>query len=1218
MKKRLIALFCLAAVFLGVFAFGATAASDGDGLYDVGYANVDVNPWIKTSSVYYLNPGNSVSVGIPDNSANWKDLQQGATVNNVITIDVSNPSKPGSTIKVPFVKVPMAGYGTYASASCESLLDDNGDGVIGLGDGLHATATSVTDDWGSTVIYITIDSIGGYAGLTTSLRQSIPAALKELTGKDVITADKIMVSANHSHNAVNIDTCRAEYLKYENGTHVNQDEDGNATTALGAYFQHYLKTVTDAAVQAYQNAVPATMSKGAIDVSNALGYQMNFVRHYNVKATDKSGKVESGLVKGPNFGPTAGDAATKKVSYVAGSAAYKSHLYEADDMLYVLKFTPKNTSIKPVVFVNWRAHSTIVSGSSKTYLSADYASSLRRFMENAGYRPAFWQGAAGNIVPSSSDPTIKASSNSYYWVNIRRTDLGITFKTSESSSSNHNLTYQAVLYGKLLTEATVKCLESKMTNISAGPIRTKQFSFTANTQEVEQGSGMAAAALYWESLGKPKNNVYPLKYKYTDGKTYILNSYFHANNMLNSYKSSTKTATYELNAITLGEGVAMVTSPCEMFDRYDLGGSNAAANNDWLELIADSYGTPFVLGYSNQHGPYLSNVSGFHYNENATNYGAGCYEANTSLPAEGTGEAVIQSYKTMLKAVSEGFIEKKCSACQKVVTWEPIYSSEYKAKIDKYGFTDGHYYLMEDVFSNKDASVPEGAIVCLDLNGHTLESDKRVFNLPYGATLNLIDSVGTGSVNATMNGSNPVGGMTVVAGTLNIYGGSYRLIKTDVSNGTAAGGLFSVQTGAHLNVYGGTLYGANLTGNLYNYTAKNGCGSAIYLYAGGNLLVGGDARIVSGTVPTHGKGTCVYAHNKACRITLQGSANVDEIYLPEVSGSSLTVKGVYTGAVKLCLNPNIALTYGMNIGTSVNADLSRAKVSIANDAAYGIVVSGSNLLIQRFPEATINGANYSKLRTALAVAKAGQTVVLHLDITDAITVPDKAILIDLNGHDMRSVTVTGSAVSFKDSQTDDISVADGCYGEIATIVGTANAADGYIKVTDGATSFHKINLSITAMSLRASVAGVYYKSNFQTDAVAEKFIKQYGIALSVIGEPDETNMGTTSAYTYLTNFANGDVTGTLLKNIMNPGNTDVDNNNNANTAIYGRPYILTKDGQYIFGDTVQRSLKQQVEAVDEVWGECSGIARETMLLMYNRFKNVMSGWNIPNIKRDAG
>jgi hypothetical protein len=265
--------------------------------------------------VDYLNPANENAIGIPDNFANWQDLQEGAEVNNVTSIDVTDPTNPAATVKVPFVTVPMAGYGAYSTPSCASIIDDNGDGKIGLGDGLYSTVTTVTDDWGNTVIYVTIDSIGGYAGLTASLRSSIPAALKQLTGKEVLSGDKIMVSANHSHNSVNIDTCRGDYLKMVDNVYINQDENGNATTAWGAYFQYYLKTVTDAAVEAYSNAVPSVMSKGAIDVSDKLGYQMNFVRHYDVTATDKSGNVEDGLVRGANFGPAAGDAATKKITY---------------------------------------------------------------------------------------------------------------------------------------------------------------------------------------------------------------------------------------------------------------------------------------------------------------------------------------------------------------------------------------------------------------------------------------------------------------------------------------------------------------------------------------------------------------------------------------------------------------------------------------------------------------------------------------------------------------------------------------------------------------------------------------------------------------------------------------------------------------------------------------------------------------------------------------
>ena len=1224
MKKRLIALFCMVAVLLGAFAIGAAASTaEGDGMYDVGYAKVNVNPWIQTTAVDYLNPANEDAIGIPDNSANWQDLQEGAPVNNVISVPVTDPTNSASTVQVPFVKAPMAGYGTYSTPSCESLFDDNGDGIIGLGDGLYSTVTTVTDDWGNTVIYITIDSIGGYGGLTSSLRSSIPAALQELTGKTVLTGDKIMVSANHSHNSVNIDTCRGDYFKKVDGVYVNQDENGNATTALGAYFQYYLKTVTDAAVEAYQNAVPAVMSKGAIDVSDALGYQMNYVRHYDVTATDKSGNTETGLVRGSNFGPTKGDAATESVTYVSSGETHASHLYEADDMLYMLQFTPVDDDLEPVVFVNWRAHSTIVSGSSKTYLSSDYASSLRRFMEEAGYRPAFWQGAAGNLVPSSSDPTISASTNTSYWPNLRRTDLGIVFNTDEATGSEHNLAYKAVLYGKLLTEAAVECLDSdNMTDLPAGPIRTRQVTFNADLQIVEEGSGMAAAVQKWVEDGKPKNyrtlggteydwlgRYFPMEYEHTDGNTYILNSYFHANNMLNRYNSTSTHTKYELNTIAMGDGFALVSSPCEMFDRYDLNGSNAWEDNDWLELVDETYGTPFVLGYSNAHGPYMSNVSGFHYNENAKHYAAGCYEANTSVPAEKNGEAVIQTYKTMLYSITDAYKEAKCSVCNETVTWEPLLSAS------KFNFSDkGHYYLLEDVSDTGTINVSGTA--CLDLNGHSLTGKCKLFTIPETATLNLLDSVGSGEANAVSSGSAHVGGIAQINGTCNIYGGTYSLIKESLENPTA-GGLFAVQSKASLNIYGGTLYGGDLSAEKHGYTAKDGSGGAIYLYSGGKLFVGGDAQIVSGTIPAHGIGPCVVAHSSSCKVTLQGNANVDDIYFLGIGGSSLTVSGAYTGTANIQLGADVTLTDGMDIGTSDNADLSGANVSLFKNASYGLITSGTDLLLKYFPEASIGDTTYAKLQAALSVAQEGQTVKLLLDITDEITVPNKEITVDLNGHNMQAVTVAGTAASFADSQTDDHDVADGVYGTIATLNGSVSAADGYIAVTDGGTSFHKVDLAITAMSLRASVAGVYYKSNFQADEVAAKSIAKYGVALSVKGEPNETNMGTTSAYSYFTNFTSGDATGTLLKNIMKTGNTDANNSRNANMSVYGRPYILTSGGQYIFGTTVQRSLKQQLEALDGNWNSYSEAAQKTVIAMYQNYRNVMKNWSIPNIKNEV-
>ncbi len=1185
MKRKLLAFVCLLAIFVGVFAMGATATTQ-ENTYQVGYAKVDVSPWIKDhpSADANMTDDNGKEIGIPYDSA-WE-----AEYSNLITkIGVVVDTKTKAAADVGFLAAPVG----YSGRIYSTVIDTNGDNLRGKGDGIYATVTSVTDSDGNTVIFVTLDGIAGYPAMLNALKTSAVKGIAAAGGN--LTADRIYVNGSHSHRGIDLSRLSSN------------------TTAPGkAYWEYYKQMVTDAAVRAYQTRTPATMSKGQVDVSEACGHQMNFIRHYNTDKVDpETGKT---IIRGSNFGGSTG----KQIS----------HVYDADDMLYLLQFTPTNGD-DPIVLMNWRAHGTMVNTSDA--LSGDHIGAIRSTMENAGYRFAFLQGAAGNTVPSSvvtSLNTWKTETASGY--RYSSVDTNATVATDENNV-NH--------YAYLMSKAAKVCLDNHMEQLDAGEIRTKDTNFVSNKQK--ETAAEIEAVFYWHDvMGGPtaKGQTYtvdgvehtfggwPWSYTSKTGETAIFDSQYHISNAYDRNKTqaaqaATKNGSIRISAIMLGDEMAMVTCGNEMSDRFSAtdellysaskGWYLKDNDNDWQDLYGAVYGMPFVLAYTNDGHAYMSNSLSYTYNEGSETVAGGCYESQTSSFAQGTGEEIIVEFKSMLESIETPRM-LKCPGCNQEVKWTAINAYNY-SKL-RAGET-GHYYLVEDISTTKTIDVQENATVCLDLNGHNLSSTQRVFSLPATATLNFVDSVGTSAVNATMYSSNPVSGIAIINGTCNIYGGSYRLLESDLEKGTSAAGLFSVQKKAHLNIYGGTLYGADLTDDKYGYTAKDGYGSAIYMYSNSNLLIGGDARIVSGTVPAHGAGTCIVAHDNSCKVTLQGNANVDEIYFIGIGNSSLTVSGAYTGTANLQLGPDVILTAGMDIGTSNSADLSGAAITCLNNPDYNLLVSGTNLILQHDPVAYIGQTPYYTLQGAVDAAKEGVTIRLAMDIAETVSV-SRNLTLDLNGYDVTKVEVAdGYTLACYDSQTNDHDVSDSVYGKVS---GNVTAAEGYLAVTEAdGTSFHKVDLAITAMSLRASAAGVYYKSNFQADDVAAKCIAKYGVALNVKGEPNETNMDTTSAYSYFTKFVSGDANGTLLKNIMKTSNTDANNNRNANMAVYGRPYILTTDGEYIFGETVQRSLKQQLEAIDAAWNNYSETAQETVITMYRNYRNAMKNWNIPNIKNEV-
>lgn len=242
------------------------------------------------------------------------------------------------------------------------------------------------------------------------------------------------------------------------------------------------------------------------------------------------------------------------------------------------------------------------------------------------------------------------------------------------------------------------------------------------------------------------------------------------------------------------------------------------------------------------------------------------------------------------------------------------------------------------------------------------------------------------------------------------------------------------------------------------------------------------------------------------------------------------------------------------------------------------------------------------------VLSGDEITVLEADTQDLTVQGDMTI--DLNGHHLDNVTVTGGTLYCMDSATDDYTVADGVYGHVTNATGNVQAAEGYLQVGD---SFHRINLDIYAITLRAASVGVYYKSNFAGDEIVAEHVESYGIALSVAAEPTAENLDTLCGRSTFYGFESGEKTGTLTTGIMNSNNSDYANKRNSTMPIYGRAYIKTAEG-YIFGQTVTRSLKQLVEEVNDIWNTLTYKQQAPVLSMLNEYATVTEDWSTHNIE----
>ena len=1242
MKKRILAVVCMLAVLVGIFAVGGVAATtDTDDRYDVGYAKRDVNPWVKSSYV---------SVGIEDTT--YSD-----SADNITTISIRNPSNTTQSVTTSIVKVPLAGYGNSSSRLTDGIFDDNGDGIETVGDGLAVTATSVTDDWGKTVIYLTMDSIGAYSKFVKAVRAGIVA---ELT-TDVVSESDIMVSASHCHEAPDLDLCAAA-------------EDG---TALKAYYDYYVEQAIAAAVEAYESRSAADMHKGSIVASDYMkengytytsgdlqgeGYQLNFVRHYVIN------DGESTWVGGDNFGspPAVGEETDWELEHVS----------EANDTMNILQFTRDEGD--PVVLIQWQAHPSIMGATTRTDLSSDYVNALRYRLENnatefggsTNYCVGFWQGTGGNINPTSRDVSeyIYDTTNNKLlgWPSVSKdfAQVSLSYNTGSDPATETNREYRNALYGYLLGKIALDCLDSEeMTAaLDMSNIRTIQSVYDVPRQK--DSEGLIAAANAWQAdVDEGNTPTYPYVYNWSeDGNNYVLNSAYHAQRVLFRASSNLDSTQMELNALVLGENVAMVVAPPELFDRYSVSNTvGNTADNDWLDLVDnDTYGTPFVLSKSNDRMGYLPNYTAYEYYTDSTGTidptsqqaKMGSYEANSALHAQGAGEEVVAKLKAMLEMAAQGYdMEGTCPVCGEV-KWQPVTDTT----ITEFG--TGHFYLTEDLLrpgngsaNAKQKVIYENETVCLNLNGHVIETEGRTFNVKGGGVLNIIDTPmwnegSGGTVRAYSGANNPNGGVVTIAsdGTMNVYGGTLEFVPETASGdvGTGCGGIVSLS--GTLNMHGGTIKGAKLVDSSSSLS-KDGCGGAVYMWGGSLNMYGG--TITSGTVPEtvddgakNGMGPCVYIGAKTCRVRLYNDAKIDDIFYGVNSGYNVAVYGKYTGSAGLSFHSDITPAEDLDVGqlytyNSVAADISEANLFCTNMNTFSVEASGNNLVLKiSYADnviAAVGTTGYTSLQQAVD-AYDGTAIKMIRDESSAVTVNEgKDIYLDLNGCKITGkVTVSAYTLYCKDSATDDYTVSDGVYGKIQSHSGNIAgipessdmADDGYMMISeDGVLSFHRVNLDLTHMTLRPitnseCAPSVYYTSDFMGDEMVAAKVLKYGVALSVDEMPDETNMADCHC-SYFESFTDGAVgnsaNGTLLKGIMKPTNATLVNRRNANLGVFGRAYILTEDG-YMFGGGYERDLIEQTVAIDNIWTTLSKTQKEGMVTMFNTYKSIVKDWEVPNLK----
>lgn len=94
---------------------------------------------------------------------------------------------------------------------------------------------------------------------------------------------------------------------------------------------------------------------------------------------------------------------------------------------------------------------------------------------------------------------------------------------------------------------------------------------------------------------------------------------------------------------------------------------------------------------------------------------------------------------------------------------------------------------------------------------------------------------------------------------------------------------------------------------------------------------------------------------------------------------------------------------------------------------------------------------------------------------------------------------------------------------------------------------------------------------------------------------------------------NGVTAGTSVVNVMTIDRDEYHNGMNAKRSVYGSAYILTNDGEYLFGQVVSRSFREVVIETDGIWDTLNAEQKTAVVELYKRFEVNMKYWGLKNI-----
>lgn len=295
-----------------------------------------------------------------------------------------------------------------------------------------------------------------------------------------------------------------------------------------------------------------------------------------------------------------------------------------------------------------------------------------------------------------------------------------------------------------------------------------------------------------------------------------------------------------------------------------------------------------------------------------------------------------------------------------------------------------------------------------------------------------------------------------------------------------------------------------------------------------------------------------------------------------------------------------------------------AEAGISEICSYGRTRLGHELILiitGMTAAVTIDGdtAAYSTLTKALQNCTDGADLRLLADTAESVTI-SKEINLNLNGFDITGNVTASANTAVHDSQTDDYTVENGNgYGKLTGVVTGIAPAEGYVSITENdGMSFHKVDVTLVAVNLRAKDAGLYYTGDYAYDEVVKRNLAACGVTLSTENPlPTADDSDSTSRYTVTPRS-------TLLKDIMCADAEASENRQNGRKPVYCRAYLRLTDGACVYSEANCTNLQTVVETVDaKVWSNLTDTQRSSLVTMYETYSAAMANWDIPNLKAYA-